>query len=53
MIYGIHRTKGAPVLGARPGQNGPFGRRPAPDEDDIGTWTTEDGQAQEEPETNP
>ncbi|MGW6412565.1 hypothetical protein ACWF95_36040 [Streptomyces vinaceus] len=35
MIYGIHRTKGAPVLGARPGQDGPFGRRPAPDEDDT------------------
>lgn len=34
MIYGIHRTKGAPVLGALPGQDGPFGRRPAPDEDD-------------------
>ncbi|MFD0449056.1 recombinase family protein [Streptomyces indonesiensis] len=34
MIYGIHRTKGAPALGALPGQDGPFGRRPAPDEDD-------------------
>lgn len=28
MIYGLHRTKGAPVLGARPGEEGPFGRRP-------------------------
>ncbi|MCX4784527.1 hypothetical protein [Streptomyces sp. NBC_01264] len=34
MIYGIRRTKGAPVLGALPGQDGPFGRRPAADEDD-------------------
>jgi hypothetical protein len=31
MIYGIHRTKGAPVLGALPGRDGPFGHRPAPD----------------------
>ncbi|MGW3820159.1 hypothetical protein [Streptomyces sp. NPDC005046] len=34
MIYGIHRAKGAPVLGALPGRAGPFGRRPAMDEDD-------------------
>ncbi|MCZ0984376.1 hypothetical protein O1L60_47325 [Streptomyces diastatochromogenes] len=33
MIYASHRAKGAPVLGALPGQEGPFGRRPAPDED--------------------
>ncbi|MFB9739208.1 hypothetical protein ACFQE4_13985 [Streptomyces thermocoprophilus] len=34
MIYGYHRSKGAPVLGALPGQHGPFGRRPAQGEDD-------------------
>ncbi|MEU5583048.1 hypothetical protein ABZ791_36245 [Streptomyces huasconensis] len=37
MIYGIHRAKGAPALGALPGQDGPFGRRPAPGgEEDTG-----------------
>ncbi|MCZ4126124.1 hypothetical protein [Streptomyces sp. H39-S7] len=39
MIYGCHRAKGAPVLGARPGQDGPFGRWAEPattgDERDI------------------
>ncbi|WP_159057851.1 MULTISPECIES: hypothetical protein [unclassified Streptomyces] len=34
MIYAPHRLKGVPVLGALPGQDGPFGRRPAPGEDD-------------------
>ncbi|MDX3539143.1 hypothetical protein PV721_33440 [Streptomyces sp. MB09-01] len=34
MIHGPHRTKGAPALGALPGQDGPFGRRPEPDADD-------------------
>ncbi|MCX4530064.1 hypothetical protein OHA79_44080 [Streptomyces sp. NBC_00841] len=34
MIYGHHRAKGAPALGALPGEEGPFGRRPAPVEDD-------------------
>ncbi|MFD8609730.1 hypothetical protein [Streptomyces sp. NPDC059631] len=34
MIYASHRTKGAPVLGALPGQEGPFGHRPAPGEDE-------------------
>ncbi|WP_179499970.1 hypothetical protein [Streptomyces sp. WZ.A104] len=34
MIYASHRVKGAPVLGALPGQEGPFGRRPAPGEDE-------------------
>ncbi|GAA2516333.1 hypothetical protein [Streptomyces gobitricini] len=35
MIYGHHRTKGAPVVGALPSQEeGPFGHRPAPGEDD-------------------
>ncbi|MGW8700154.1 hypothetical protein ACWGOK_24965 [Streptomyces eurythermus] len=34
MIYAPHRLKGAPTLGALPGQDGPFGRRPAPGEDD-------------------
>ncbi|MEV6576362.1 hypothetical protein [Streptomyces sp. NPDC051577] len=33
MIYGSHRTKGAPALGALPGQVGPFGHRPEPDAD--------------------
>ncbi|CUW33403.1 MULTISPECIES: hypothetical protein [Streptomyces] len=33
-MYGYHRTKGAPIVGALPGQDGPFGHRPAPDEDD-------------------
>jgi hypothetical protein len=37
MIYASHRAKGAPVLGALPGQEGPFGRRPAPDEDEDPT----------------
>ncbi|MFF8265507.1 hypothetical protein [Streptomyces virginiae] len=32
MIYGMHRAKGAPALGSLPGQDGPSGRRPAPDE---------------------
>ncbi|MFG3371075.1 hypothetical protein ACGF0K_39905 [Streptomyces sp. NPDC048156] len=50
MIYGIHRTKGAPVLGALPGQDGPLGRRPAPAEDDNTDTatkepTTRDGNA--------
>ncbi len=35
MIYAAHRTKGAPMIGALPGQHGPFGHRPAPDEDDT------------------
>ncbi|WP_420082831.1 hypothetical protein ACN6AT_37560 (plasmid) [Streptomyces sp. JL4002] len=35
MIYGIHRAKGAPVLGALPGQYGPFGRWPAHEDDDT------------------
>ncbi|MFI1769765.1 hypothetical protein ACH41H_48415 [Streptomyces sp. NPDC020800] len=43
MIYGSHRAKGAPVLGVLPGHEGPFGRRPAPGEDD------ETGQDVEEP----
>lgn len=34
MIYALHRARGAPTLGALPGQDGPFGRRPAPGEDD-------------------
>ncbi len=34
MIYGSHRAKGAPRVGALPGQDGPFGRRPDPAEDD-------------------
>lgn len=33
MIYAAHRAKGAPVIGALPGQHGPFGRWPAPDDD--------------------
>ncbi|GLW19906.1 hypothetical protein Stsp01_66490 [Streptomyces sp. NBRC 13847] len=33
MIYDIHRVKGTPVLGALPGQDGPFGRRPGEDDD--------------------
>lgn len=37
MIYGSHRAKGAPVLGALPGQDGPFGHRPVPGEDDDTT----------------
>ncbi|MGW7201299.1 hypothetical protein [Streptomyces chryseus] len=41
MIYAIHRVKGAPVLGALPGQDGPFGRRPAPGEDDTDVDTEE------------
>lgn len=36
MIYGSHRTKGAPALGALPGHDGPFGSWPEPPEtDDI------------------
>lgn len=34
MIYGSCRAKGAPTLGALPGQDGPFGHRPAPGKDD-------------------
>ncbi|MFE9123188.1 hypothetical protein [Streptomyces sp. NPDC007172] len=36
MIYAIHHTKSAPVLGALlSGQEGPFGRRPASEGDDA------------------
>lgn len=42
MIYAFHRTKGAPVLGALPGQDGPFGRQPAPGEDDDTGADTEE-----------
>lgn len=37
MIYGSHRTKGAPALGARPGQDGPFGRWSDPADHDPHT----------------
>ncbi|WP_424862726.1 hypothetical protein [Streptomyces sp. MMS24-I29] len=45
MIYASHRTKGAPVLGALPGQDGSFGRRPGPGEDDATHAGVEDQDA--------
>ncbi|MGW0753528.1 hypothetical protein [Streptomyces sp. NPDC002587] len=42
MIYAAHRAKGAPVLAALPGQDGPFGRRPAPGEHDVTDVDTEE-----------
>ncbi|MFC9266203.1 hypothetical protein ACFTXJ_00215 [Streptomyces zhihengii] len=34
MTYGMHRAKGAPLLGVLPGPDGPFGRRLSSAEDD-------------------
>lgn len=33
MMHGPQRTQAAPVLGALPGQDGPLGRQPEPDDD--------------------
>lgn len=43
MFRTLHRVRGAAALGARhPGEQGPFGRWPEPDEDDV-----DDGQDHE------
>ncbi|MGC9536517.1 hypothetical protein [Streptomyces sp. UG1] len=48
MIRTLHRVRGASALGARqPGEPGPFGVRPDPDEDDP-----DDGHDDKEPSSS-